>query len=301
MDTPYHDGELAVQHRAGAAEVASRSGRSIGAAIPPAAAVFLAERTFLVIGAVGGDERVWCSPVVGPAGFLRAMDEHALVVESLPRRGDPLRGLDGGAAVGAIAIDPATRRRMRLNGTVTREGDGLLLSFEQVYANCPKYLTARTPETAPDARTTGELAQTGRLTPEQVAGVRGADTLFVATVDAEAGADASHRGGSPGFVRVSDDGRRLNWPDYRGNAMFQTLGNLHRDPRAGVLVVDWEADATLQISGTARVDWDPERASRVPGAQRLVVLDVERVLERRGAGLGVWRFVDLSRVNPPAA
>ena len=54
----------------------------------------------------------------------------------------------------------------------------------------------------------------------------------------------------------------LEFPDYEGNAMFQTLGNLAVDPRAGLLFVDFASGATLQLSGRAQIVWEPERAVR---------------------------------------
>ena len=65
-----------------------------------------------------------------------------------------------------------------------------------------------------------------------------------------AGLDASHRGGRPGFVAVSNDGM-LAFDDYSGNDMFQTLGNLTSNPAAAMLFVDFETAATLQLSGEA--------------------------------------------------
>ncbi len=106
------------------------------------------------------------------------------------------------------------------------------------------------------------------LAEAQRAWIRRADTFFIATSHPEAGADASHRGGMPGFVRVEGD--RLVWPDYAGNAMFNTLGNIALHPRAGLVFPDFEAGATLQLTGRAAVDWDRDRAGSFPGAERLV-------------------------------
>jgi hypothetical protein len=49
---------------------------------------------------------------------------------------------------------------------------------------------------------------------------------------------------------------RLAFPDYSGNRMFQTLGNLAVNPRAGLLFVDWETGSTLQLTGRAQIIWD---------------------------------------------
>ena len=83
---------------------------------------------------------------------------------------------------------------------------------------------------------------------------RGADTFFLGTTNPERGSDTSHRGGAPGFVRV--DGDRLWWPDYPGNNLFNSFGNLAVDPEAALLFFDFDTGRTLQLSGTAEVDWD---------------------------------------------
>ena len=95
-----------------------------------------------------------------------------------------------------------------------------------------------------------------------------------------AGADVSHRGGEPGFVRVAAPYRVLI-PDYSGNMMFNTLGNLAADPRVGVLVIDFDSGATLQISGRATIVWERAAVATFAGAERLVEIEVEAVVARR--------------------
>ena len=179
---------------------------------------------------------------------------------------------------------------MRVNGRLTVDGaDGaLLIHADQVYANCPKYIQRRLPVAPADASTTSAPPVAWRgtaLTEAQREWLRRADTFFVATSNPGEGADASHRGGMPGFVRVEATaaGDRLTWPDYAGNAMFNTLGNIAAHPRAGIVVPDFATGATLQLTGRAAVDWDPAHAVAAAGAERLVTLDVEAVVEIRGA------------------
>ena len=102
----------------------------------------------------------------------------------------------------------------------------------------------------------------------------------------------------PGFVHAAPG--RISFPDYAGNAMFMTLGNLQANPAAGLLFVDWEDGATLQVSGRAAIDWSPARAAAFPGAERVVDLDVERVVATARALPAPWRFLEASRFNPPA-
>jgi hypothetical protein len=76
---------------------------------------------------------------------------------------------------------------------------------------------------------------------------------------------------------------RLLFPDYPGNHMFNTLGNIFSNPRTGVLVPDFQAGSALALSGRARILWDDPRMKHFEGAQRLVEFDIERVIEVREA------------------
>ncbi|MEV2274767.1 pyridoxamine 5'-phosphate oxidase family protein [Nocardiopsis sp. NPDC049922] len=294
----YHPGERAVQHRSGLPEAADHSGRSIRDSIPAVAARFLAAQRVFVLGASDERGRVWASLLTGAPGFLRTEDDHTVDIAAVPRSGDPLAGVfdDRPVQIGAIALDPAARRRMRVNGTAHRAGSaGLRLTADQVYANCPKYIQRRTLE--PAVPTDGDTPRRDdRLSADQQRLLRRADTFFVATVSDTGAADASHRGGNPGFVTVHSP-RLLSWPDYVGNAMFMTLGNLWSDGRAGLLVPDWATGDLLQITGTARVRW----ADDSPGAQRSVEFAVAEVLATPRAGLLSPGEPEYSRANPPVA
>ncbi|NEY33095.1 pyridoxamine 5'-phosphate oxidase family protein [Streptomyces sp. PRKS01-65] len=301
----YHSGETAVQERAGLAGQAAFSLGGIGESIPPVAQDFLAEQPLIVLGGADRDGRLWATQLTGEPGFLRLPDPRTVVIDALPLPEDPLAEvLTAGAAVrvGMIAIEPATRRRMRINGRARREGGGLRVDVDQVIANCPKYLQKREHRRAgPDEGGTAERTVTDgtELGPAQQRAVRTADTFFVATASDRGDADASHRGGNPGFVQVLSP-TLLRWPDYAGNAMFLTLGNLLLNASAGILVPDWRTGTTLHLSGTARIVWDAEEIAEVPGAQRLVEFSVEAVREITAASPLRWTSPAYSRFNPPA-
>jgi predicted pyridoxine 5'-phosphate oxidase superfamily flavin-nucleotide-binding protein len=283
----YHEGELEVQRRAGVALNAERIGRSIHATIPPLARQFALERPFVVVGAGDADGRVWASLLRGAPGFLTVPAEDRLHIAARLDDDDPLaEALAGEAEVGLLLIDPATRRRMRVNGHARPDGAaGLEITTREVYANCPKYIRPR--EVALPAAATPPVRVGSSLDSGQMRRLAEADTLFLASRHPAAGADVSHRGGAPGFVHVTAPDR-LVIPDYSGNMMFTTLGNLAADPRAGLLLVDFEHGGTLQLSGRARIEWDRSAVAAYEGAERLVELTVDGVVEREGGG-GVSR------------
>ncbi|WP_062205438.1 pyridoxamine 5'-phosphate oxidase family protein [Streptomyces sp. NBRC 109706] len=293
MTVGYHPGERAVQRRANALDRADHARRAIRDRVPRVAADFLAERRMLVLGARDAEGRVWASQLTGPPGFVTTVDETTVAVRARPAPDDPLADAlagpgPGPVPLGALAIEPATRRRMRLNGLAERTDEGLLLRVEQVYANCPRHIARReVTRELPGGRPRAAPARTPALTPAQRRLIESADTFFVASADPEGAVDASHRGGDPGFLRVLAPDR-LCWPDYRGNAMYMTLGNFERHPAAGVLLVDWTEGTLLHLVGRAEVDWSPERAATFPGAERVVDFRVDEVLERPAASALRW-------------
>ncbi|MGW6982298.1 pyridoxamine 5'-phosphate oxidase family protein [Streptomyces sp. NPDC054932] len=287
MSGTYHWGSLAVQERLGVRDLAEHVGRSIGTGIRDVAAVFLELQPHLVVGAADGTGRVWASLLTGAPGFVRATGPDRIAVVGGPPAGDPLAGAlaTAGTRVGTIALDPRTRRRMRLNGTLSVTRRGFAVEVEQVFANCPKYLQKRQPLELV-AEGAGVVRRGTELTFGQQRTVRGADTFFVATTAEADGADASHRGGLPGFVEVLSP-VELAWPDYAGNAMFLTLGNLTADPRAGLLFPDWESGAALQLSGRARTEFGADGSRRTR-------FRVESVVESVHPGRLLWSTPEYS-------
>ena len=303
----WHAGELAVQARVGESDVASRIARSIHTHLPPVAATFLGEQPMLVIGAADDTGALWTSLLVGSPGFIRPSSDTTVEVGAHPAPGDPLAAVlsDGPRPIGSIAIEPASRRRMRLNGRSQPIDQGLRITLEEVFANCPKYISART-VLGPTDGPTAQSSRSTVLSDDDVALMRRADTFFISTGAPGGGVDTSHRGGRPGFVAI--DGQMVTFGDYAGNSMYTTLGNLEVNPRAGLLFMDFATGDTLQITGAAAVDFDMAdpvatgRPTNAGGALRMVRMSVDGVVRRQG-GMGlVWGPAEASRFSPdPAA
>jgi hypothetical protein len=291
MSSPWHDGERAVQRRVGEVVEAERTAAGIQQIIPEVAAEFLAHQPMLIVAATAADGLVWASLVTGPPGFLQVPFTNTLVVDAQVPPGDPLAAtLAEPALVGTLAIEPRTRRRSRVNGLARPTPDGFLVEPHQVYANCPKYIQRRAVLSVGEGD--GVVAAptvTDALLPHQQRWLATADTFFMATTDVAGNADASHRGGNPGFVEVVDAGR-FRFPDYPGNSMYMTLGNLEQQPAAGFLFVAWTTGTTLQVTGRAHVDFAGERT---------VTVDVSRVIETPSASPLRWGPPTPSRYNPP--
>ncbi|CAM4386442.1 pyridoxamine 5'-phosphate oxidase family protein [Palleronia rufa] len=288
---PFHAGELAVQARAGVGDMSHVAG-FVRDHLPDQHRAFHEALPFLVLAARDDVGRVWATILEGPDGFVSVPDPTRMEIAACPGPDDPLAGmLRDGATVGLLGVDLATRRRNRINGRVVNDVTGLTVAVDQTFGNCPQYIWPRPVERA--SASPAPATHGGALDAAQAARLRAADTFFIATGTrgdgADAGMDASHRGGPPGFVTVSRDGASLRVPDYAGNDFFNTLGNLECDPHAGLLFVDFETGGLLHVTGRATVDWTPDPAT---GARRHVDVSVEAVIDRLGALSLRWRAAD---------
>jgi uncharacterized protein len=296
----FHCGERAVQERAGVRAGAEEVGEGIVNFVPERAADFLEQRQMVLLGTVDSERRSAASVIVGQPGFISVPDERTVLVGALPPAGDPaLENLARESQAALLAIDFVNPRRVRANGIGAIKDGAIVIRTEQVYGNCRRYIQERVfvgwrdSPPAPDM----QIARAFELSQSEREQITNADTFFIASEHPEQGADISHKGGSPGFVRVVDS-RHLAYPDFNGNSMFNTLGNLAINPHAGLLFIDFESGRTLQLRGTASIDWDPDRAHAFAGAERVVDFAIETVIDN-GVGFPlIAKLRQFSRFNP---
>jgi predicted pyridoxine 5'-phosphate oxidase superfamily flavin-nucleotide-binding protein len=255
--SPFHAGELALQSATGVSTEAAHIGRAIAAQIASNASEFIGRQQLAIVATRDGSARVVCSALVGEPGGFEVIDPITLSVDS--RAGivdDALTDrTEDGAPIGILFLDVATRRRFRVNGTVLGTEQGrILLRVAEAYPNCPKYIQRRALHFTAGQGASADLRVGNALDHELQELIASADTFFIASAGPDRKLDASHRGGRPGFVRI--DGERLWIPDYAGNNMYNTLGNLAVNPTTGLLFIDFDSGDTLQLSGVADVDLD---------------------------------------------
>jgi len=284
--SPFHEGEQRVQERIGVRERVEHMGRNlVRDAMPAEQREFFEDLPFLVVGSSDAEGALWASLLLGEPGFVAAPTPKSLLIQSRPLPADPLAGnLRAGAPLGLLGIELTTRRRNRANGHVAWVSDGgFEFLVDQSYGNCKQYIQSRTGTFAgPDARP-APTAEGARLSARALELLARVDTSFIATSSRVAsrggaeGVDVSHRGGRPGFIRteLTERGTRLTLPDFYGNFMFNTFGNLEVNPRAGFLALDFESEAVLSLTGTARVIWDGPEVEGFEGAERLLQIELE--------------------------
>ena len=275
-ESPFHAGELAIQARFGAQERMDKQARRMVRDYLEQHQQFFAQLSYLIVGTVDAGGNLWASILVGNPGFLSSPNEHTLLVAAQPLFGDPLATtLAEGIDIGLLGIELHTRRRNRLNGTITAiHADSFDVHVGQSFGNCPQYIQARMFELVESDSTVPTVHHFTTLDAAERAIITAADTFFIATAyqDESAGAargvDVSHRGGKPGFVRIDEDGT-LTIPDFSGNFHFNTFGNLELNPHVGLLFVDFNSGDLLYLTGTAEVIWEGTEAINYAGAERL--------------------------------
>jgi uncharacterized protein len=148
-----------------------------------------------------------------------------------------------------------------------------------------------------------------------------ADMFFLATADDQGRPNCSYKGGDPGFVRVVDE-HTIAFPNYDGNGMYLSMGNVLRNPNVGLLFIDFERRHRLRLNGVASIDEDDPLMAGVPEAQfvarvrarevfpncpryihRMKLVERSSFVPREGCETPVpsWKQADWSKDYLPAA
>lgn len=309
----FHEGELAVQEATGERAAAARIARMVSNTIPPAPASFLAQQRMLVLSSADPAGAVWASLIFGREGFASSPNGEVVVIDR-PRAeiatADALhRNLQVGAMLGILAIELGSRKRFRINGIVSSSTEERVeVVVREAYVNCPKYIQRRhLREVDGPSGATSLLASGTTLDRERASRIGRSDTMFVASLHPRRGADASHRGGEPGFLQVRDE-RTIRVPEYKGNGLYNTLGNLVVSNKAGLSIPDFEDGRVIQLTGSATVVLDPPRGSCTSAAGgtasdaatgRYWDFVVSRWTEFSLPRTLRWELIDRSPFNPP--
>ncbi|KAF4632966.1 hypothetical protein G7Y89_g5154 [Cudoniella acicularis] len=247
--------------------------------LTPNAANTLIRSPLIALGTLDSNGRPWTTILGGEAGFSRPVAQSIVGIKTtVDRVHDPVVGVllgeaaDGevvqeksaGKMVSALAIDLETRRRVKLYGRMvagalqaTKEGIGeaqIVVKIEQSLGNCPKYLNKKhiVPHLPQPKLESSDLP----LSNSAVDLISKADLFFISSSNHESDMDTNHRGGPPGFVRVlsnDEHGVTLVYPEYSGNRLYQTLGNLSTTPQAGLAFANFDTGDILYITGRTEI------------------------------------------------
>lgn len=279
----FHHGEISVQEKLGVAEsVARTSERMIRDHMPEQHRLFYQTLPMVFLGHQDIDGQVWASVLCNQPGFMRTPSDKKVVLNATPLAGDPLaesltlfnESMMAEFPVGLLGIELETKRRNRLSAMVSDiSNNQISLNVLQTFGNCPQYIHTRTRQAAP-VKTQAVPYRFNKFDGEINRVIEQADTFFVASSAGRSiqngvayGADVSHRGGVPGFVRTEDN-TTLLIPDFSGNKVFNTLGNFQINPAAGLLFIDFASGDVLTMTGNAEILWEHPLLPYFDGAER---------------------------------
>ncbi|OCB84976.1 hypothetical protein A7U60_g7930 [Sanghuangporus baumii] len=244
--------------------------------------------------------------------WIESPSETELVMDLEMWEGDPmLEGLnlfdtrpEEKILTAGLGIEFPTRRRNKFAGWIERvEKTGpnsrrVYMHVNQAIGNCPKYINIRTldpyPHAFPEVSYRNlEMSPEDRLPDKMIKFILQSDTVFLGTSYEASESDKvrcpSHvgmnaRSGRPGLVRVRpSDGRTLVLPDYSGNRLMTSLGNVEASSRAAMSFLDFTIGSVLYITGTARNLVGAEAQALMPRQNVLTTLYAEAFMFVRNA------------------
>jgi len=137
------------------------------------------------------------------------------------------------------------------------------------------------------------------FTDEDRAFIERCPMVFVATANANGRPDCSYKGGLPGFVRVLD-GYTLVLPDYDGNGMYRSWGNILVNPHIGLLFLDFENPKRIRVNGTAQVCQDDPLRTEYPGSVFIIRVTAEKIFPNCPRYIHKMQLVEHSVYAPRA-
>ena len=242
MPITYHAGQMEVQAEANTRPVADKLAHWVGPITE-----FMEVADLIVLATPSSDGRLHFTALGGRAPLIEVVGGASVALPvALPvaMPGDSV-------PVGGLAIALAQRRRARLNGELTVGDDKTFLDAEEAFTNCRKYVA---PSEAMD-----NAMQIGPAKREAIAlgdaWVRDvlsrAETCFLASVSPAGMPDVSHRGGPAGFIALDAANATLAWPEYVGDGMLKSAGNVRTNGQITLLVVDLPTGEALELTGRA--------------------------------------------------
>lgn len=134
--------------------------------------------------------------------------------------------------------------------------------------------------------------------PEQhKAFIESRDLFFLTTIDHRGYPTCSHKGGTPGFIKILDD-KTLAFPSYDGNGMFLSMGNINGNDKVGLLFIDFETPHRVRIHGTASIDQEDSLLQEFPGAELVVRVKITEVFVNCPRYIHKYQRVEASKYAP---
>ena len=303
--THFHAGELEIQNKYDIWHDPKLTERLLKDHIMDRLVPFIEQQSTLIISTLDTNGNIWASMLVGGEGFIKAASPQEIHVHldrlKSTRNEILFKNIGPSSKIGVLLIDTATRSRYRLNGNATLSSDVLAITVSEAYPNCPKYIQQRIPVFSAGTSELGVKESSGNGFQDiHRQWIKNADTFFLGSMNAAGDMDASHRGGSTGFIELLEDDT-LKIPDYVGNNLFNTLGNFVQVPKAGLLFMDFEKGHSLQLTGGTELIFDQKTSEdneKTMGTGRYWLFRPKHWIQTEFHNKVDWKLVSFSPFNP---
>ncbi len=302
----YHKGELILQKKFGETKIADRVRRAIKNEIVPGAIAFIENQSMVVVSSVDEKNVVWTSILIGDYGLASVVNQNEILFD-LEKIQSPKEDIffknmiKKNTKMGSIFIELGSRRRFRINGNAHYKPSAIHLQIEEAYPNCPKYIQRRILTITKNTKKAISKIESGtKLNTEQQTLILNSDTFFVGSQSTNGKLDCSHRGGNTGFIEILENGD-LKIPDYTGNSMYNTLGNILENSNVGLLFIDFKQGNTLQINGNASLLLDQNTNidhKKTTDTGRYWIFKPLKWIETFQHNNATWQYEDASPFNP---
>ena len=305
MKPIFSEGELYVQKLAGEDAIAqTRTPMALSSQLHSFSANFIKNQLLFNVTSTDANNNVWISMLSGTPNFITVLDYKTIKIDKTlivsPTEDIFFTNIQSNKQVGLLFIDWETSRRYRLNGSIKEEGTDLVITIQETYGICPKYIQKRSFEytnlsTIPTLISKGNL-----LNDKHKKLINHANTFFLGTSGASKKVDASHKGGKPGFVSfINNDTIRI--PDYPGNSMFNSLGNLYENPNAGLIFMDYNTNMMLQLTGKGQIQFNQTTTNDLTksgNTGRFWLFTIDSWILTENFNQINWNFIGFSPFNP---
>lgn len=255
----YHEGHRAVQEEAQTVEVADKLADWIGPATQ-----FALEGDLFILTSGNASDGMKFLVASGPPSLVEIAGEDPIVLRFV----DSLTSRLPSGPCGGLVISMATARRARLNGVISSDANGAILTTTETFTLCRKYISPSISRA--EKPLLGPLAREGVGLDDRRVGdlVSRAETAFLASIAPEGNPDVSHRGGPPGFIDFNSATGTIKWPEFVGDGVLKSAGNLRSTGSFTLLIPDFETGDGIELLGTA--DYTNTRPERRPRTDALV-------------------------------
>ncbi|KAI9890488.1 MAG: hypothetical protein M1814_003972 [Vezdaea aestivalis] len=295
------------------------------------AAWMMEDSSLLVVGTLDDDDQPWTSIWGGTEGTAQKIQANIVAIgTNIDRDNDPVvRALLGnhsagsivrsegrGKMISALGLNLEQRRRIKLFGRMVAgaykkpeaadtspssdvDEAQVIIKIEESMNNCPKYINTR--HVRPVQPEPHLVSETLPLHPDAIKLVEKSDMLFISSSNHDEDMDSNHRGGPPGFVRVlanEDAGTVLVYPEYSGNRLYQTLGNLQMTPKAGITFPDYDTGDVLYLTGETTILSGQDAARVLTHSNLAVRFEVKKAIFVRQGLSFRGDFLAYSPYNP---